>query len=180
LRPGAHPSLRSYDCHSQITKEAEATIAKGRAEAAACINRTDSRLLIIIGPCSIHSPSEALEYARRLKALSDTLPGLVVVMRAYLCVLGLLSRCLAVANLAASHPPCYRTARFVALQSALGAGSLRAGEVADSPPTLRPSAHTVEAPHDRRLEGSHQVRFDLASAHTQSSELTRFAFILAT
>jgi 3-deoxy-D-arabino-heptulosonate 7-phosphate (DAHP) synthase len=100
LRPGAYPSLRSYDCHSQITKEAEATIAKGRAEAAACINRTDSRLLIIIGPCSIHSPSEALEYARRLKALSDTLPGLVVVMRAYLCVLRPLParRCFAVAD----------------------------------------------------------------------------------
>ena len=42
------------------------------------------RLLMIIGPCSIHDPAAALEYARKLKPLRDRLAGeLEVVMRVY-------------------------------------------------------------------------------------------------
>ncbi len=42
------------------------------------------RLLVIIGPCSIHDPTAALEYARKLKPLRDQLKGeLEVVMRVY-------------------------------------------------------------------------------------------------
>ena len=42
------------------------------------------RLLVIIGPCSIHDPAAALEYARKLKPLRDKLKGeLEVVMRVY-------------------------------------------------------------------------------------------------
>ena len=42
------------------------------------------RLLVIIGPCSIHDPAAALDYARRLKALRDQHAGeLEVVMRVY-------------------------------------------------------------------------------------------------
>ena len=41
--------------------------------------------MIIVGPCSIHDPEAALEYARRLKALSDKLSSdLCIIMRAYL------------------------------------------------------------------------------------------------
>lgn len=44
----------------------------------------DSRTVIIAGPCSIHDPAEALEYARRLKALSDEVSDRVLlVMRVY-------------------------------------------------------------------------------------------------
>ena len=44
----------------------------------------DDRLLVIIGPCSIHDPAAALEYARRLKAVRDKHQGeLEVVMRVY-------------------------------------------------------------------------------------------------
>ncbi len=44
----------------------------------------DDRLLVIIGPCSIHDPAAALEYARKLKPLRDKLSGeLEVVMRVY-------------------------------------------------------------------------------------------------
>ncbi len=44
----------------------------------------DDRLLVIIGPCSIHDPAAALEYARRLKAERDRHAGeLEVVMRVY-------------------------------------------------------------------------------------------------
>ncbi len=45
---------------------------------------TDDRLLVIIGPCSIHDPNAALEYASRLKTLRDKLSqDLLVVMRVY-------------------------------------------------------------------------------------------------
>jgi len=44
----------------------------------------DDRLLVVIGPCSIHDPSAALDYARRLKPLRDKYQGtLEIVMRVY-------------------------------------------------------------------------------------------------
>ena len=44
----------------------------------------DDRLLAIVGPCSIHDPEAALEYARRLKEQADRLRGeLLVMMRVY-------------------------------------------------------------------------------------------------
>jgi len=44
----------------------------------------DDRLLVIMGPCSIHDPAAALEYARRLKAERDKYAGtLEIVMRVY-------------------------------------------------------------------------------------------------
>ena len=44
----------------------------------------DSRLLIIVGPCSIHDPKAAIEYAKRLKNLADEVSETVlVVMRVY-------------------------------------------------------------------------------------------------
>jgi len=48
------------------------------------MNGEDDRLLVIIGPCSIHDPVAALDYARRLKALREQHAGeLEVVMRVY-------------------------------------------------------------------------------------------------
>jgi 3-deoxy-7-phosphoheptulonate synthase len=45
----------------------------------------DDRLLVMVGPCSIHDPVTALEYAARLKPLAEELQGeLFIVMRAYL------------------------------------------------------------------------------------------------
>ncbi|MBO9515417.1 MAG: 3-deoxy-7-phosphoheptulonate synthase, partial [Variovorax sp.] len=44
----------------------------------------DDRLLVVMGPCSIHDPAAALEYARRLKAERDKYAGtLEIVMRVY-------------------------------------------------------------------------------------------------
>ncbi len=44
----------------------------------------DGRLVVVAGPCSIHDPKAALDYARRLKALADELQhDLIVVMRVY-------------------------------------------------------------------------------------------------
>ncbi len=44
----------------------------------------DSRLLVIVGPCSIHDPDAAIDYARRLAAIRDQYQGqLEIVMRTY-------------------------------------------------------------------------------------------------
>ena len=44
----------------------------------------DDRLLVVVGPCSVHDPAAALDYARRLKAFADdNRDELVVVMRVY-------------------------------------------------------------------------------------------------
>lgn len=72
---------------SEIPMEPTAleTIVKGRNEAAEIIMGRDNRLLVVVGPCSIHDPATALEYADRLKDLSDKLSDdLCIIMRAYL------------------------------------------------------------------------------------------------
>ncbi|KAI0440630.1 hypothetical protein F4803DRAFT_526729 [Xylaria telfairii] len=61
------------------------TVVKGRRDAVAIIMGRSDRLLVIVGPCSIHDPATAQEYAQRLKALSDKLSDdLCIIMRAYL------------------------------------------------------------------------------------------------
>ncbi|KAL2149247.1 hypothetical protein VTH82DRAFT_8595 [Thermothelomyces myriococcoides] len=68
-----------------MTDEALQTVVKGRKDAVGVIMGRNDRLLVIVGPCSIHDPDAALEYAARLKALSDKLSDdLVIIMRAYL------------------------------------------------------------------------------------------------
>ncbi|KAF4470681.1 Phospho-2-dehydro-3-deoxyheptonate aldolase tyrosine-inhibited [Fusarium albosuccineum] len=61
------------------------TVLRGRREAEAIIDGIDDRLLVVVGPCSIHDPGAALDYAERLKHLSDIhRDSLCIVMRAYL------------------------------------------------------------------------------------------------
>lgn len=61
------------------------TVLRGRREASRIIAQQDDRLLVMVGPCSIHDPETAVEYAQRLKALADKLSGeLCIIMRAYL------------------------------------------------------------------------------------------------
>lgn len=60
---------------------------KSRQEIASIINKEDkqNRLLVVVGPCSIHNPDEAIEYAKRLLPLRQKHQNeLMIVMRAYL------------------------------------------------------------------------------------------------
>ena len=54
-----------------LTERAERTVLEGRRTVERILDREDPRLLVVVGPCSIHDPLAALDYARRLKALSD-------------------------------------------------------------------------------------------------------------
>lgn len=60
------------------------TILRGREQARAIVRGEDDRLLVIVGPCSIHDPVAALDYARRLAALSkEVADRYFIVMRVY-------------------------------------------------------------------------------------------------
>lgn len=65
-------------------RAAERFVAASRRRVANILRRRDHRLLVIVGPCSIHDPAAARHYARQLKPLADeTGDVLLVVMRAY-------------------------------------------------------------------------------------------------
>ena len=60
------------------------TVKKGQREVKDILERKDSRIIAIVGPCSIHNPIEAVEYAKLLKPLADELANeLLIVMRVY-------------------------------------------------------------------------------------------------
>jgi 3-deoxy-7-phosphoheptulonate synthase len=59
-------------------------VSHHRQAVQAILNGEDSRLLVVVGPCSIHDPKSALEYAERLAELAaDVSDQLLIVMRAY-------------------------------------------------------------------------------------------------
>ena len=67
-----------------LSDQAQEIVAYSRDEIRACLYGQDDRLLVIVGPCSVHDPAAALDYARRLSALKDELCGeLLIVMRVY-------------------------------------------------------------------------------------------------
>ena len=67
-----------------ITDRVSELVFSNRQAISRMLNGRDPRLLVIIGPCSIHDPAAALEYADRLSALAGTLnKELHVLMRVY-------------------------------------------------------------------------------------------------
>ena len=68
----------------QSQKSYEA-VGKGREGAIGIITQQDDRLLVMVGPCSLHDPATNVEYARKLLELSHKLSDdLCIIMRAYL------------------------------------------------------------------------------------------------
>lgn len=67
-----------------LTEAANATVYDGREAIKNIIHRRDPRFLAVVGPCSIHDPEAALEYAQRLQELRVRYQDkLYIVMRAY-------------------------------------------------------------------------------------------------
>lgn len=72
--------MRDFAC----TSTAAATVFAARQALHRILHGLDDRLVVVIGPCSIHDTRAALEYADRLKAERDCLAGeLEIVMRVY-------------------------------------------------------------------------------------------------
>jgi 3-deoxy-7-phosphoheptulonate synthase len=68
----------------RITEKAAETVFETRQAIHRILHGADDRLLVIMGPCSIHDVKAAHEYARKLKEAKDRLAGdLLVVMRVY-------------------------------------------------------------------------------------------------
>jgi 3-deoxy-7-phosphoheptulonate synthase len=67
-----------------LSERASNVVADARAAIAAILAGGDDRLVVVAGPCSIHDPEAALDYATRLKRIADAVTDtLLVVMRAY-------------------------------------------------------------------------------------------------
>ena len=82
--------LKELSTPQEVMREIPRTLTATRVVMAArnaihaILNGTDDRLLVVVGPCSIHDPAAALEYAERLAALREQLADrLEIVMRVY-------------------------------------------------------------------------------------------------
>ncbi|MBK5105642.1 MAG: 3-deoxy-7-phosphoheptulonate synthase [Burkholderiales bacterium] len=72
-----HERIPLADAGAQFVAAARATLCR-------VLDRTDPRLLVIVGPCSIHDPASGLDYAERLRELAaEVQDSLYVVMRVY-------------------------------------------------------------------------------------------------
>src|SRR6187551_3601508 len=82
LRPLLPPAILMEEVPA--TEKQATTIAEARRAAGRIIDRDDDRVLVVVGPCSVHHPEAALDYAAKLKAVADDLADdLLVVMRTY-------------------------------------------------------------------------------------------------
>jgi 3-deoxy-7-phosphoheptulonate synthase len=62
----------------------EALVSSTRGQIEAILRGEDSRLLLVVGPCSVHDPDAAIEYARRLAPVAERVKdSILVVMRVY-------------------------------------------------------------------------------------------------
>jgi 3-deoxy-7-phosphoheptulonate synthase len=80
----AMPTPEDVHAQAPLSEAAAATVTAGRASIRAILERRDPRLFVVLGPCSIHDPAAALEYAARLKRLAADVAGtMLLVMRVY-------------------------------------------------------------------------------------------------
>ncbi|MGB0258582.1 MAG: 3-deoxy-7-phosphoheptulonate synthase, partial [Coraliomargarita sp.] len=67
-----------------LSDYAVSVVDKGRSDSAAIMRGDDDRLMVVVGPCSIHDTKAAIEYAERLKPLAEKhAADLQVIMRVY-------------------------------------------------------------------------------------------------
>ena len=82
VRPLLSP--RALQSSQPLAADLEDVVVRGREGAAAILTRADDRVLVVVGPCSIHDRAAAYEYARRLQEVATCLSEhLLVVMRVH-------------------------------------------------------------------------------------------------
>ena len=64
----ALPSPAELAAKLPLDAHASSVVERGRDQVRAIMDGVDDRLLVVVGPCSIHDPKAGLEYARRLAA----------------------------------------------------------------------------------------------------------------
>ncbi|KAI5896568.1 3-deoxy-7-phosphoheptulonate synthase [Schizophyllum commune H4-8] len=81
-RPLIPPQILQEDL--PLTLRAAQTVIEGRAAVERILRGDDDRLMVVVGPCSIHNVDAGLEYARKLAAYAETAKDdLLIVMRVY-------------------------------------------------------------------------------------------------
>ncbi|HXG53196.1 MAG TPA: 3-deoxy-7-phosphoheptulonate synthase [candidate division Zixibacteria bacterium] len=81
-RPLLSPAILAEEI--PLTDSAARRVSESRRAIEAILDGEDPRLLVVVGPCSVHDTRAALEYATRLKPIADRLSGaLFIVMRVY-------------------------------------------------------------------------------------------------
>ena len=82
LRPLIPPAILFEEI--PLGEKSSRTVAEGRRQIAGILHGTDDRLVVVVGPCSVHDSDAALEYAGRLTRVAERFAGeLCVVMRVY-------------------------------------------------------------------------------------------------
>jgi 3-deoxy-7-phosphoheptulonate synthase len=82
LKPLVPPAILMEEL--PLSDEASETVAIARRKTAACLHGEDDRLVVVAGPCSIHDPEAAREYAAKLKEQADRFADdLLIIMRVY-------------------------------------------------------------------------------------------------
>ncbi|MCW5655523.1 3-deoxy-7-phosphoheptulonate synthase [Hydrogenophaga sp.] len=82
VRPLITPALLQE--WQPASESAQALVESSRAAVSRVLHGQDDRLVVVVGPCSIHDHDQAMDYARLLKAQADALQeDLLVVMRVY-------------------------------------------------------------------------------------------------
>ncbi|WP_087873795.1 3-deoxy-7-phosphoheptulonate synthase [Arthrobacter globiformis] len=80
----ALPTPQEMIAELPLDAKAAGVVERGRDEVRAIMDGVDDRLLVIVGPCSIHDPKAGLEYARRLVSQAEKhKEDLLIVLRAY-------------------------------------------------------------------------------------------------
>src|SRR6202163_1114756 len=75
---------RAIQAHVPVSEAVNATVARSRERIVHILKQEDPRLLVVVGPCSIHEQKSALEYATRLSKLQKELANkMEIVMRVY-------------------------------------------------------------------------------------------------
>lgn len=75
---------RALRAELPVTATARETVQAGRQAIENILDRKDSRIFVVVGPCSIHDLDAAMTYAKRLKKLAETVQETIyVVMRVY-------------------------------------------------------------------------------------------------
>ncbi len=81
-RPLLSPAILAEEI--PLTDTASTRVYEARRAIEAILDGKDARLLVVVGPCSIHDTKAAFEYATKLKPIADALSdALLVVMRVY-------------------------------------------------------------------------------------------------
>lgn len=82
LSPLISPAVLAY--YLPLTEQASELVVSARTQADAILRGEDDRLLVVVGPCSIHDPGAAVEYGKKLQREAERLrDDLFLIMRVY-------------------------------------------------------------------------------------------------